>query len=486
MSAIDRLRQNRPARTSFCIALRDERSDAELAQALEQNPFVTEIDLNLNGARHTNWNSLLLVLSTRANLETVILRDGDWGVERNAPVGLVRSILRAIQQNSAVQRVDLNWLRLPIEIVDTASSITSLSLFSCILEPSVDRDQGPRDLADALQRNTNIKRLQLAYLDEVCNFAILQGLQSNTSLETLVFGHHFSDATAEAMQQLLESTRSIRTVGLRDMIFGTDKFRTLAQTLTQSSVVCGLKFLKCDFGDEEAATLFRNILLEKRNLTDLSLDQCSFIRFQGGGQVHEAIVSTLSRRDSPLRSFELKERSLSFRDALPNPQFQNLLGAVEKSKLEHFAIGSIQSHEQLRNLTDSIPKMRIKELQVEFSSPRVEENDKQLLLLAVKNNFSLRSVDGNRALPGLDLFDANHKTRLVFYTNRNERLDQWVDNPETVIEQRKVWPDALKLAEKAGPNSLFRGLRSVLGGDGENVKLRGGRKRKRPQYDAPS
>ena len=83
-----------------------------------------------------------------------------------------------------------------------------------------------------------------------------------------------------------------------------------------------------------------------------------------------------------------------------------------------------------------------------------------------------------------DLFDSvDDKQRLAFYANRNERLDQWVDNPE-IVEQKKVWPDALSLAERAGPNALFRGLRSVLQSDYGN--LSGGRKRKRPQYYAPS
>ena len=122
--------------------------------------------------------------------------------------------------------------------------------------------------------------------------------------------------------------------------------------------------------------------------------------------------------------------------------------------------------------------MHVKELQV--ASDSTENVNKQLLLQAVRNNFSLRSVAGRRF--ERDLFDDNDKTRLVFYATRNEFLDQWVDNSETV--GRKVWPEALKLAEKAGPNSLFRGLRSVLGGD--YVNLRAGRKRQRPQYYAPS
>ena len=110
-----------------------------------------------------------------------------------------------------------------------------------------------------------------------------------------------------------------------------------------------------------------------------------------------------------------------------------------------------------------------------------EENAEHVLLQAVKNNFRLRSFRGER--PGRELFNDDDKARLVFYANRNERLDQWVDKPETVID-RKVWPEAFKLAEQAGPDSLFRGLRSVL--ESDHMSSRSGRKRKRPQFYVPS
>jgi len=127
--------------------------------------------------------------------------------------------------------------------------------------------------------------------------------------------------------------------------------------------------------------------------------------------------------------------------------------------------------------------MHIKELQV-FGSSLHGENSKQDLLLAVKNNFSLRIVKGKLFLDGsYDIFNEVDKMRLVSYADRNECLDQWADNPETIDDQ-KVWPEALKLAEKAGPNSLFQGLRSVL--ESDYVSSRSGRKRKRPQYFIPS
>ena len=194
-------------------------------------------------------------------------------------------------------------------------------------------------------------------------------------------------------------------------------------------------------------------MLNKRNLTSLGLHACEF-----GGQVHEDIISCLSRPDSLLRCFEFQsDRSLQ--SDFPRIQFKNLLQAIQKSKLlERFEIGTIRSDassQQLQALTQSIPLMHIRELQVFFQGQTLHA--RQNLLLAIKNNFSLRSVEAR------NVFNDNDKQTLAFYANRNESLDQWVDHPETV--EQKVWPDALGLAERAGPNALFRGLRSVLGRD---------------------
>ena len=75
MSVVNTLAQNDPARTRFSIRLQAEPSDAALAQALEQNPFITEIELNVDGEQRVDWNSLLRVIATRANLANVKLRD---------------------------------------------------------------------------------------------------------------------------------------------------------------------------------------------------------------------------------------------------------------------------------------------------------------------------------------------------------------------------------------------------------------------------
>ena len=476
MTSVYSLRENDPSCTQIILKLHHENSVWDVARALEQNPFITEITVDLSNERRIGWNFLLSVIEARDNLVKVRLMDAIH--VHQAPAALVSAILRAIQQNAAVRSVQLTSLRLPTNLcsfVDTASSITSFSLCSCDMEP-VEREQGIRDLAAALQRTTNINTLEIGILDDIYAIPVLQGLRSNISLKKLFISSvgNFSTATAQAIQQLFESTTSIQTTDLASSFKG-EEFCLVAQGIISSRSLSELKLSHCQFMDEQSAALFRDILQNKRNLTSLCLDNCKFT----GGDVHATVISSLSRPDSPLRSFELMERSLG--DALPNSQFRNLLRAVQKSKLERFSIGTIQSQEQLRTLTESIPKMRIKELQVVISNAVDQEDTKPLLLLAIKNNFSLQSVDGKRA-SGRDLFNANDTRRLVFYANRNELLGQWVDNPKTV--ERKVWPEALKLAEQAGPDSLFRGLRSLL--ESDNVTLRAGRKRKRSQFYVPS
>ena len=180
MSAVvDALRRNDPAAPWINIILRDETSDADLAQALEQNQFVEQIDLDLRNVQTTNWEALLHVIATREKLDKVILFDSFDADNRN-PAAFVSAILRAIQQNAAIRSVQLVFLRLPTDLslfLDTASSITSFSIVcDCDMTPD-EREQGTRDLAVAIQRNTSIKTLHLGSMDDMYAIPILQGLQ---------------------------------------------------------------------------------------------------------------------------------------------------------------------------------------------------------------------------------------------------------------------------------------------------------------------
>jgi len=473
MSVIEELRQNDPARTRISIGLCDQRSDADLAQALQQNPFVKAIELNVDGEERANdWVSLLRVIATRANLKKVKLRDGhaDSDFERlfvGAPAALVRAILRAMQQNTAIRSVDLQCVCLPIDtistFVDIASSITSFSINGCYMEPA-NRQQGARSLAAALQRNTNIKHLKLSEMEDIYAIPMLEGLRFNSAVKSFAINIP-PWKTFVAIQQLLESTTSIQKFGLGNASFRENQFCPIAQAITSSECLSKLKFRQCSFKDQSSIVQLRSILQNKRNLMSLCLDSCDF----DGGHVHEAIISTFLRPDSSLRCFIFRSRN-SLESVFPRIQFENLLQAIQKSKLERFLIGSILTLPQLQTLTASIPLMKLKELEVDFWEFD-EETIMRDLLHAVKNNFSLRSVKAK--LLGRDPDNADKQT-LAFYANRNKLLDQWVGNPETV--EQKLWPEALSLSQRAGPNSLFRGLRSVL--ESDYVHLPAGRKRK--------
>jgi len=502
VGVIEELRENDPARTHIDIRLdgTGEISDAALARALEQNPFVNDIMFNLQSSvQETDWDSLLRVIATRANLETVNLHGAavsDWRIHATA-VAFVRSILQALQQNSAIRTVRLFCLRLPTYVstfVNTASSITKFELCDCDMDPS-ERQQGVRSLAVALQHNTSIETLELDRIEDIYAIPILEGLGSNVSLKTFVFSStSFSDAASHALHQLLESTTSIQRFELGQTTFSDEQFCLIAQGIISSECISELRFMWCGFWD---FAQHQSILHNKQNLSSLCLRECNFVR----GQVHGDIISTLMRPDLSLCCFELYQDDLEV--AFPGIHLKNLLNAIEKSKLERFLIGSKATRHYLLALTQSIPSMKLKELEIEIEVWDEEDSDdedeaegefsretiREDLLHAVKNNFSLQSVKAamftqNDDEREIDLFErAEDKHRLAFYSNRNESLGEWVDNPE-MVDQRKVWPEVLSLAERAGPSALFRGLRSVLQSD--YVSLPGKRKRKRPQRYAPA
>jgi len=474
---VDELRENNPRIKRIYIRLRLT-SDADLAEALEQNPFVTEILLNVEGEQRTGWDSFLRVIATRANLGEVHLLDEYSADQRHAPAMLVRLILGAIQQNTSIRSVGLSGFFFSTDIstfVATASAITSFLLAQCHGEPT-EWEQGTRALAGALQRSTNIETLILSELDDWCAIPILEGLRSSVCLKTFHWTMGSSDAQSDATQRLLGSTTSIQAFGFDG--HGLDPLsEEIAQAITNSAIT-ELTFDGMQFYDNRNSTAhLGSILLNKRNLTSLAFISCDFVG--SGRQIHEDMISMLLQPNSLLRCFDI------FVDG-PDFQFGALIRAVEKSKLERFKFdGSIETLQELRTnwqaLTECIPTMKLKELDVciDESIPAVEdefdrETFLQDLLRAVENNFSLRSVKAK--LFDTDLFDDGNKQTLAFLANRNESLDQWADNPETV-EQRELWPDALGLAERAGPGALFRGLRSVL--ERDYVSVPGTKKRKR-------
>jgi hypothetical protein len=114
--------------------------------------------------------------------------------------------LLAIQQNPRVQTVVFDFLQLSgdsmASFLDTATSVTELQFVRCGVEASADA----LAIAAALQRNTNIQRLVLAWLDVELLITVLNSLASEHSkskLQSLAINGYFGVVPAR-----LESVRA--------------------------------------------------------------------------------------------------------------------------------------------------------------------------------------------------------------------------------------------------------------------------------------
>jgi len=164
-------------------------------------------------------------------------------------------------------------------------------------------------------------------------------------------------------------------------------------------------------------------------------------------------------------AMKVKELAVSVCPNLKTHSFNTFLWAVAKSNLESFSIGPIFSQRKLKSLANIIPAMTLTELHVAVRPKLNSLITRESLLEAVGNNFCQLSVQGTvlqhprsrRRGSRHDLFaDAEDKQRLEFYKDRNQRLEEWVTDPAPVRED--VWPEALELAGRAGPNTLYQSM----------------------------
>ena len=473
--ALSRLRRNSPQQTSVYIDLNEEEDDAAIARALEQNQYVSRVLLRL-ARRNADWDHLYRVLATRGNLEHFSLYD-DLLPSNRVPADRIRPILQAIQQNASVRVVEFfrnTWEAEDLcSFLDNAAQITDLTLHSCALQ---EREQGAREVAAALQRNTNIATLKLNWIDGFL-VPILEGLGSNTCVRNLVIEHHdLSEATRNALQGLLESsTGSLQHLELSRTRLTEESFRPIAQGLINGSIATGITLNKCAVTDEGSTRLLNQILERKQNLRSLAVKNCDFSRWMP--QFLEALFLALRRPASPLRHFQFDDSYIIDIYHPSNQSLSTLHEAVAVSKLDSFSVGMIDNEQRFTALADIIPSMKIRKLHIKFELGGYFYNDlnrrmKQALRKVFKDNYSLQSVKYQHG--DADSFDASDIDETVkFYLERNIRLAQWVENPATV--PKHLWKEATTLAAKAGPEALFRLLRKIAP---EVLPVRG-RKRKR-------
>ena len=152
-----------------------------LAKTLESNPLATVLSINLEGEEQQDWPSFSKI-AERNNLERVELSN-------ICMPDLVGGILTPIQQIPVLQHVQLQRLVLPSNFhtfLQNAPSLTTLEIAHCSI-----KEQGRASLK-GMMHTANMKTLRIAYLDESFLISILEGLQTNTTLEFLSVGGHES------------------------------------------------------------------------------------------------------------------------------------------------------------------------------------------------------------------------------------------------------------------------------------------------------
>lgn len=192
----------------------------------------------------------------------------------------------------------------------------------------------------------------------------------------------------------------------------------------------------------------------------------------------------LRRRHSPLRCLEIDFSLYTSLDVVfPERTFENFLHAA--GSLERLSIQTLDSQQLVDTLVRWIPQIKVSELEFSIDLVGLDRDFEQTLLDGVKDNFFLRSFKAKQFSLGRHeelIEEDEQRKRLEFYMDRNKRVSQWVEDPSAV--SRKVWPEALQLADRKGHDSLFLAFRALaMSGVCESQKKR---KRKRPQFFKPS
>jgi len=491
MTAVDTLRRNDPTETVIVIFLFRETSDADLAAALVRNTFIKQIRIYFGDRlQQFDWPLLVRAILARENLTDLLELHTN-----SAPAeALILQLLDAAHSNANIIKIKFDSFTFVLgsdlfSYLCTHFSAPVLVLRNCDMAAPAQCEPGAR----ALTANTAIETLDLSIttfrangMHSFLTAAIVRNLVTNTHVKTLrteFRGPFLDDDCCSAIGRLMETTTTLEQFELEQNVgrmIG-EKFTPIARGLINSASVCNFNVSSTHFNDG-GTRVFQEILDDKQNLASLSLNNVTFGEDnRSRPAVLDSVATALSLPNSRMRCFEYETNLAILSHPLDDNSLWTLLRAVAKSKLHRFKIGTLNSQIQMQSLAEIVPLLRLQELEISFCPPLDERTVTRAMLVAVKKNFSMRSVKGfdqgpNRLWREPVFTQVEVQRRLAFYFNRNERLDDWVDSVERL--DRKLWPNALELAEQAGRDTLFTSLQSVLGSD--YVKLRNsGRKRKR-------
>jgi len=296
---------------------RRDNSNTTLAQVLENHPSVTRVSLHgldrLWGADNdATFPALCHQLSgrheTRANLQEVSIADGD--TSNPAPAPFYRPFLQALTVNRFLLLVKLDGLKIYAEdlaafLLAERSAPMSLVLSNVIVE-SFGPNASMADLTEAMESSKSIKSLRIHYLKGDAAQAILTGLLTNQSVETLGLSWGMVMAAEESSQSvhnILKDTKKIKRFILSDVKHLRDEgheeiSNRIATDLIESACVTEIEF-------HTTATLstfqcIGSILREKKNLRFLGLPIDCLFEPSGA-----ALMELLQRPKSPLQSLSV-------------------------------------------------------------------------------------------------------------------------------------------------------------------------------------
>jgi len=310
------LGENDPIRKVVYIRLWQER-DAPLAQALERNDYINDIHFIVEMVPQTeqpqeeHWDNLLRVLATQEKLEKVEI-DG-YGPGRPPITVEHATILQAVQQNPSIGSVTFAGCNLTSgevisSFLDTATSLRQFCLRTCSMT-----GEGAGRIAASLQCNTSLRTLTLLDLEDSHFTVILQGLETNASLQSLSlyhFYHTLGQAVPLAVQHLLERTSSIQSLELNNQSLKEESLRPICQALIRSTTTSKVQFGNCLFSDLASAFFYRQLLGTKPDLQCVCIKQCEFPR-NLRALLGATISAVLLQPKSLLRSFKLMQGDLN-------------------------------------------------------------------------------------------------------------------------------------------------------------------------------
>ena len=199
-----------------------------------------------------------------------------------------------------------------------------------------------------------------------------------------------------------------------------------------------------------------SFLYKEYNGKRLQLFRCdmaeSLLREQGGRMLGS----------SNIQDMEIRKCNDCFASHLVNNLGRNVSVERLKVELSEFdLVGELPNVAvdivQFLRRTQSVRKFV---LHIGYVNVKTRDKVKHELLQAVKHNFSLRSLVV-RVRTGLWFGGVRAQQRLQFYANRNERLEEWVEDADLL--PRELWGEALGLAQQSGTGALYQSLCNVLG-----------------------